>query len=155
MFFIFSFSMYMFCLINNMTLNFGAKWNIVGSKVWWIVLCKCQNLNPCILTKIHFLLKSIEVNWKVANKNQNTSRQMKTKKKHNRSSMLCTKMDEKWLIFSFIPNILHIFIMLTKNLEIFILYYSTFLGLVVHIYFLKMFNFLNNICFKCQNWRKL
>jgi hypothetical protein len=48
--------------------------------------------------------------------------------------MLCTKMDEKLLIYSFIPKILHIFIMLIKNLEIFILYDSTFLGLVINIY---------------------
>jgi len=66
--------------------------------------------------------------------------------------MLCTKMDEKWLIFSFIPNMLHIFLVLTKNLEIFILYYSTFLGLVV---FLKILQFLKYICFKFQNLRKL
>jgi len=60
--------------------------------------------------------------------------------------MLCTKMDEKWLIFSFIPNILHIFIMSIKNLENIILYYSKFSGLVIYIY-IYIYIYIENVQF--------
>jgi hypothetical protein len=54
-----------FCLPMNTTSSFGGKWDIVGTNVWWILLCKLKYLTQDCFWQKHicwnFLLKSFSL----------------------------------------------------------------------------------------------